>query len=193
IMTEGPYTHFENYHVKDVSHLLTSPTAPPTVPKVTSPTAPPTVPKDVSHLLTSPTAPPTVLKVTSPTAPPTVPKIINASKGKQIVMFLDYDGTLSPIVEDPDPAFMTHEMKEAVRDVAKYFPRAIVTGRCRAKVYNFVRLSQLYYAGNHGMDIRGPTNGSKNRKLGKSPPAADDESGENSKCLGTMVIDTQRD
>ncbi|KAL6965638.1 Trehalose-6-P synthase/phosphatase complex synthase subunit [Sarracenia purpurea var. burkii] len=37
-------------------------------------------------------------------------QIINASKGKQIVMFLDYDGTLSPIVEDLDRAFMTHEV-----------------------------------------------------------------------------------
>ena len=37
-------------------------------------------------------------------------QIISASKGKQIVMFLDYDGTLSPIVEDPDRAFMTHEV-----------------------------------------------------------------------------------
>ncbi|KAG5544056.1 hypothetical protein RHGRI_016719 [Rhododendron griersonianum] len=91
-------------------------------------------------------------------------QIIKASNGKQIVMFLDYDGTLSPIVEDPDRAFMTNEMREAVRDVAKYFPTAIVTGRCRAKVYNFVRLSQLYYAGSHGMDIRGPANGSKHRK-----------------------------
>lgn len=34
-------------------------------------------------------------------------QIIEASKGKQIVMFLDYDGTLSPIVEDPDRAFMS--------------------------------------------------------------------------------------
>lgn len=32
------------------------------------------------------------------------------SKGKQIVMFLDYDGTLSPIVEDPDKAFITTEV-----------------------------------------------------------------------------------
>ncbi|KAE8676573.1 putative DNA binding protein [Hibiscus syriacus] len=31
-------------------------------------------------------------------------QIIDASKGKQI-MFLDYDGTLSPIIEDPDRAF----------------------------------------------------------------------------------------
>lgn len=34
-------------------------------------------------------------------------QITNASKGKQIVMFLDYDGTLSPIVDDPDRAFMS--------------------------------------------------------------------------------------
>ncbi|XP_059631385.1 probable trehalose-phosphate phosphatase J [Cornus florida] len=90
--------------------------------------------------------------------------ITNASKGKQIVMFLDYDGTLSPIVEDPDQAFMSNEMRNAVRDVAKYLPTAIVSGRCRAKVYNFVRLSELYYAGSHGMDIKGPSKGHKYKK-----------------------------
>ncbi|KAM7514582.1 hypothetical protein LguiA_004165 [Lonicera macranthoides] len=84
-------------------------------------------------------------------------EIMKGSKGKEIVVFLDYDGTLSPIVDDPDRAFMTNEMREAVREVAKYFPTAIVSGRCRAKVYGFVRLSQLYYAGSHGMDIKGPT------------------------------------
>ncbi|KAK6116126.1 hypothetical protein DH2020_008395 [Rehmannia glutinosa] len=62
-------------------------------------------------------------------------EIMKASIGKQIVVFLDYDGTLSPIVEDPDRAFMTNE------------------------VFNFVRLSELYYAGSHGMDIKGPVKG----------------------------------
>jgi trehalose 6-phosphate phosphatase len=33
-----------------------------------------------------------------------------AAKGKRIVVFLDYDGTLSPIVEDPDRAVMTDEV-----------------------------------------------------------------------------------
>lgn len=37
-------------------------------------------------------------------------KITAASKGKQIVVFLDYDGTLSPIVEDPDQAFMSTDV-----------------------------------------------------------------------------------
>ncbi|RRT72118.1 hypothetical protein B296_00011570 [Ensete ventricosum] len=114
-------------------------------------------------------------------------QITSASKGKQIVMFLDYDGTLSPIVEDPDSAFMTdavnpslfsyllfhcpllkddisivflllwrRQMRAAVRNVARYFPTAIVTGRCLEKVIDFVGLTELYYAGSHGMDIKGP-------------------------------------
>ncbi|CAL4939701.1 unnamed protein product [Urochloa decumbens] len=80
-----------------------------------------------------------------------------AAKGKQVAVFLDYDGTLSPIVEDPDSAVMTDEMREAVRSVAARFPTAIVSGRCRDKVFGFVKLEELYYAGSHGMDIRGPT------------------------------------
>ncbi|KAA3465299.1 putative trehalose-phosphate phosphatase D [Gossypium australe] len=91
-------------------------------------------------------------------------QLVGASKGKQIVMFLDYDGTLSPIVEDPDQAFMSTEMRAAVRDVARYFPTAIVTGRCRDKVYSFVKLPGLYYAGSHGMDIKGPSKRCKNKK-----------------------------
>ncbi|XP_031486331.1 probable trehalose-phosphate phosphatase 6 [Nymphaea colorata] len=82
--------------------------------------------------------------------------ITEASKGKQIVIFLDYDGTLSPIVDDPDRAFMSDAMRAAVRDAAGYFPTAIVSGRCLDKVYSFVRLAELYYAGSHGMDIKGP-------------------------------------
>ncbi|KAJ6990891.1 trehalose-phosphate phosphatase J [Populus alba x Populus x berolinensis] len=93
-------------------------------------------------------------------------QIIDASKGKQIVMFLDYDGTLSPIVDDPDKAFMSKQMRATVRKLARFFPTAIVSGRCRDKVYNFVRLAELYYAGSHGMDIKGPAKGSKYKKGG---------------------------
>ncbi|CAL0306586.1 unnamed protein product [Lupinus luteus] len=95
-------------------------------------------------------------------------QIMDASKGKQIVMFLDYDGTLSPIVDDPERAFMSDSMRKTVRKLARCFPTAIVTGRCRDKVYNFVRLAELYYAGSHGMDIKGPSKSSKFFK-GKKP------------------------
>ncbi|KAL8233832.1 hypothetical protein R6Q59_019932 [Mikania micrantha] len=92
-------------------------------------------------------------------------EITDASNGKQIVMFLDYDGTLSPIVDDPDRAFMSDAMRATVRKLARRFPTAIVSGRCRDKVYKFVKLAELYYAGSHGMDIRGPI------KHKKSPPS----------------------
>ena len=38
-------------------------------------------------------------------------QIASASKGKKIVMFLDYDGTLSPIVADPDTAYMSDAVR----------------------------------------------------------------------------------
>jgi trehalose 6-phosphate phosphatase len=41
--------------------------------------------------------------------------VVEAASGKQIVMFLDYDGTLSPIVKDPDSAVMTEEASEKAR------------------------------------------------------------------------------
>ncbi|KAK8971468.1 putative trehalose-phosphate phosphatase 6 [Platanthera guangdongensis] len=91
-------------------------------------------------------------------------QVTAAAKGKKIIMFLDYDGTLSPIVDDPDSAFMSKAMRAAVKAVAKYFPTAIVSGRCRDKVFNFVQLSELYYAGSHGMDIKGPTKWPKHIK-----------------------------
>ncbi|URD91568.1 hypothetical protein MUK42_00330 [Musa troglodytarum] len=90
--------------------------------------------------------------------------IVAASTGKQIVMFLDYDGTLSPIVDDPDRAFISNAMRETVRDVARHFPTAIVSGRRRDKVFSFVRLRELYYAGSHGMDIKSPTKRTKHTK-----------------------------
>ncbi|CAA2987827.1 probable trehalose-phosphate phosphatase F [Olea europaea subsp. europaea] len=83
-------------------------------------------------------------------------QIMDCAKNRKLVVFLDYDGTLSPIVDNPDRAFMSAEMRCAVKSVAKYFPTAIISGRSRDKVYGLVRLKELYYAGSHGMDIMFP-------------------------------------
>ncbi|KAJ7565321.1 hypothetical protein O6H91_02G056400 [Diphasiastrum complanatum] len=94
-----------------------------------------------------------------PSALATFEKMVEAGKGKQLVLFLDYDGTLSPIVEDPDRAFMSDAMRTTVKEVATHFPTAIISGRSRDKVYEFVQLAELFYAGSHGMDIMGPAEG----------------------------------
>ncbi|KAF4363011.1 hypothetical protein F8388_020527 [Cannabis sativa] len=91
-----------------------------------------------------------------PSALKSFEQITNKAKGKRIALFLDYDGTLSPIVDNPDCAFMPDAMRTAVKKVAKYFPTAIISGRSRDKVYEFVGLTELYYAGSHGMDIMSP-------------------------------------
>uniref|UniRef100_A0A7N1A3Y9 Trehalose 6-phosphate phosphatase n=1 Tax=Kalanchoe fedtschenkoi TaxID=63787 RepID=A0A7N1A3Y9_KALFE len=107
-------------------------------------------------------------KTQHPSALDMFEQIITASKGKQIVMFLDYDGTLSPIVDDPDRAFMSDAMRATVRQLARHFPTAIVSGRCLDKVFRFVKLAELYYAGSHGMDIKGPATGSECDNKGTS-------------------------
>ncbi|XP_010443302.1 PREDICTED: trehalose-phosphate phosphatase A-like isoform X2 [Camelina sativa] len=99
-----------------------------------------------------------------PSALTSFEKIMSFAKGKRIALFLDYDGTLSPIVEEPDCAYMSSAMRSAVQNVAKYFPTAIISGRSRDKVYEFVNLSELYYAGSHGMDIMSPAGESLNHE-----------------------------
>ncbi|KAL5171633.1 putative trehalose-phosphate phosphatase 3 [Glycine soja] len=88
-------------------------------------------------------------------------EVMSIAEGKQIVVFLDYDGTLSPIVDDPDKAYMSDVMRAAVCEVANCFPTAIVSGRSKDKVYEFVKLENVYYAGSHGMDISTPSGSSK--------------------------------
>lgn len=50
----------------------------------------------------------------------------------------------------------TAQMRRIVQTMAQLFPAAIVSGRGREKVQNFVQLRELFYAGSHGMDIVGP-------------------------------------
>jgi trehalose 6-phosphate phosphatase len=69
-----------------------------------------------------------------PSALTSFDQIANFAKGKRIALFLDYDGTLSPIVDNPDCAFMSSAMRSAVKKVANCFPTAIISGRSRDKV-----------------------------------------------------------
>lgn len=75
---------------------------------------------------------------------------------KGIAVFLDYDGTLSPIVEDPDKAFLSDSMKDTLIDLAEKFPVAVISGRDRPDVQRLVGIEHIFYAGSHGFDIAGP-------------------------------------
>jgi trehalose-phosphatase len=76
--------------------------------------------------------------------------------GKEAAVFLDYDGTLTPIADRPDLAILSAEMRESVADLASLCTVAVISGRDRADVQKLVGLDNLIYAGSHGFDIAGP-------------------------------------
>jgi trehalose 6-phosphate phosphatase len=71
-------------------------------------------------------------------------------------VFLDYDGTLTPIVSQPEDALLSDEMRSVLRELAGLCTVAIVSGRDREDVEPKVALQGLVYAGSHGFDIKGP-------------------------------------
>ena len=76
--------------------------------------------------------------------------------GKVPAVFLDYDGTLTPIVDRPEDAVISQGMRNAVRRLAQRCPVCVVSGRDRRKVQELMGLNDLTVAGSHGFDIWSP-------------------------------------
>jgi trehalose 6-phosphate phosphatase len=81
---------------------------------------------------------------------------IQALGGHPPALFLDYDGTLTPVVDRPEDAILSEAGRAALRALAAKVPLAVVSGRDRADVEALVGLPNLAYAGSHGFDIRVP-------------------------------------
>ena len=77
-------------------------------------------------------------------------------EGRRPAVFLDYDGTLTPIVARPELAVLSDEVRNVLEELASRVPVVIVSGRDRADVAGLVRIEDLVYAGSHGFDITGP-------------------------------------
>jgi trehalose-phosphatase len=71
-------------------------------------------------------------------------------------LFLDYDGTLTPIVSDPDEARLPEATRHALERARDLFPVSIISGRDLDALREFVRVDGIYYAGSHGLHIRQP-------------------------------------
>ncbi len=75
---------------------------------------------------------------------------------KKPVFFLDYDGTLTPIVSRPELAKVSKEMQDTVKKLSQKYQTVIVSGRMREDVEDLLGIEGLIYAGSHGFDIKGP-------------------------------------
>ncbi|MGM0650629.1 MAG: trehalose-phosphatase, partial [Bacteroidota bacterium] len=80
-------------------------------------------------------------------------KILNT---KQPVLFLDYDGTLSPIVPNPDDALLSDEGRKVISELSDLITVAVITGRDRKDIVSKMGIDSVFYAGSHGFDITGP-------------------------------------
>src|SRR6188508_1433481 len=69
----------------------------------------------------------------------------------------DIDGTLAPIVDDPEAASVPPEAQRTLAELAsRYRLVACVSGRRASAARRLVGVDALTYAGNHGLELLGP-------------------------------------
>lgn len=77
-------------------------------------------------------------------------------RGRSPAVFLDYDGTLTPIVARPEDARLSECVRESLRSLANRWPTFVISGRGLDDVRERIGIEALWYAGSHGFDIAGP-------------------------------------
>lgn len=112
-----------------------------------------------------------------PSAVDRAEEIARRLSGRTPVVFLDYDGTLTPIVDDPRAATLPEPTREAIRALAAVVTVAIVSGRDLADVRAMVGVDGLAYAGSHGFDIVQP-DGTGHEHAPETLPALDEAQAE---------------
>lgn len=77
-------------------------------------------------------------------------------RDRKLAVFLDFDGTLAPIVARPELAGLDPPTREAVERLARLCTVAVVSGRDADDVRARAGIKGIYYAGSHGFEIVGP-------------------------------------
>ncbi|MCD6599814.1 MAG: trehalose-phosphatase [Dehalococcoidia bacterium] len=77
---------------------------------------------------------------------------------EHILLLSDYDGTLTPIVEKPELANLSSQVKEYLRRLAgnSCMTLGIVSGRTLRDLRERIGVDNITYVGNHGLEIEGP-------------------------------------
>ncbi|OGX24166.1 MAG: trehalose-phosphatase [Omnitrophica WOR_2 bacterium RIFCSPHIGHO2_01_FULL_48_9] len=79
-------------------------------------------------------------------------------RDKIIILFLDFDGTLAPIVEKTGLAALPEETRKVLEKLSRSpcFRIAVVSGRMLADLKQKMNIPHITYVGNHGYEIEGP-------------------------------------
>jgi trehalose-phosphatase len=93
--------------------------------------------------------------------------IRQAIDGRTVAVFLDYDGTLAPIANHPELAVLDNAMHTTLGRLAHYCKVAIISGRALDDIKTRVDVPELFYSGNHGLEICGPTGSGIKHEIGE--------------------------
>ena len=100
---------------------------------------------------------------TKPHALQSFSSIASTLQGKRVALFLDYDGTLTPIVSDPSAARITPEMTATIATLSARHPTAIVTGRKIDTIRGFLTCLRCGTQGRTGLTSAGRGGGRRSR------------------------------
>jgi len=117
-----------------------------------------------------------------------------AGRSGRLAVFLDYDGTLTPIVSHPEKALLSDSMRTTLRALAARAPVAILSGRDLYDMRQRVRVEGIVYAGSHGFDIAGP-HGLRKQMASEFLPvldAAEKELGERLAGISGALLERKR-
>lgn len=73
-------------------------------------------------------------------------------KKSDIVLFLDFDGTISPIVPLPENAYLSEDNRNNLLKISEIWPVAIITGRDLNTIKEKVGLNCVSYGASHGLE-----------------------------------------
>lgn len=72
--------------------------------------------------------------------------------GKEIVLMLDFDGTLSPIMPRHEQAYLPKRTRQNLEAINRSCPVVIISGRPLDNIREKVGVSKFVYAGSHGLE-----------------------------------------
>lgn len=86
------------------------------------------------------------------------PRVMSSLKESHILLCLDFDGTLAPIVQKPSEALLPLRIRGVLKTLKgkDWCTVAVISGRTLRSLIRKVRLEGIIYGGNHGSQLRGP-------------------------------------
>jgi len=84
--------------------------------------------------------------------------VARISGAEHILLLIDYDGTLTPIVKKPELANLSPQVKGCLQELAEnpQLTLGIISGRSLEDLQERMGINGIIYVGNHGLEIEGP-------------------------------------